>query len=527
MTFTTTLIARARRAAAGILTAILLVGTIAGCSTASSTTGEAAGESSSETESIKRGESHDPSIVKADGTYYIFGSHRAWLKSDDMVNWTAFENNLSTDYESILGDIWTEWAKQSTNPDITGNMWAPDVVWNETMGKWCMYMSVNGDNYRSVIVLLTADDIEGDWTYVGPVVYSGFEKVNAAKTDVWQVLGEGADLTRYASQTDTGINAIDPCVKTDENGDMWMTFGSWFGGMWMFKLDPATGLRDYTTTYETVENQSDAYYGVKLAGGFGNSGEGSYLIKIGDYWYLFASYGNLQQTGGYQIRIFRSDKITGPYVDESGNTAVSTRAVGNNWQSEIGIRLMSSIQWSGNDNANIEVAQGHNSVLVDDDGTAWLVYHTRFSGRGEEHEVRVRQLMSTSDGWLVAAPYEYTGTKADEAGYDAADLAGDYELVTNEQNTSFKGPKKVTDKDSTDYRGVNKPINITLNADGTVSGDQTGTWEATDGSNQVTLTLGDVVYTGDFAKLPRDVDGKEVMTFTALGDNITIWASQL
>ena len=46
------------------------------------------------------------------------------------------------------------------------------------MGKWCMYMSINGDNYRSVIVLLTADDIEGDWTYVGPVVYSGFERVN-------------------------------------------------------------------------------------------------------------------------------------------------------------------------------------------------------------------------------------------------------------------------------------------------------------------------------------------------------------
>ena len=41
-----------------------------------------------------------------------------------------------------------------------------DVIWNETMGKWCMYMSINGANYRSVIVLLTADDIEGDWTYV-------------------------------------------------------------------------------------------------------------------------------------------------------------------------------------------------------------------------------------------------------------------------------------------------------------------------------------------------------------------------
>ena len=123
------------------------------------------------------------------------------------------------------------------------------------------------------------------------MTYSGFEKVNASKTDVWKVLGEGADLTRYTSQTDTGINAIDPCVKQDDNGDLWMTFGSWFGGMWMFKLDPKTGLRDYSTTYQTVKNQSDAYYGIKLGGGFGNSGEGSYLLHTNGHWYLFASYG--------------------------------------------------------------------------------------------------------------------------------------------------------------------------------------------------------------------------------------------
>ncbi len=240
------------------------------------------------------------------------------------------------------------------------------------------------------------------------MTYSGFEKVNASKTDVWKVLGEGADLTRYTSQTDTGINAIDPCVKQDDNGDLWMTFGSWFGGMWMFKLDPKTGLRDYSTTYQTVKNQSDAYYGIKLGGGFGNSGEGSYLLHTNGHWYLFASYGNLQQTGGYQVRMFRADKITGPYIDENGNAAVSERAIGNNWQSEVGVRLMSSIQWSGNDNSHIEVAQGHNSAFVDDDGTTYIVYHSRFSDTGEMHQVRVRELLPTDDGWLVAAPYEYT-----------------------------------------------------------------------------------------------------------------------
>ena len=307
MTLTGTL----RKAFATTLAAAMLIGTLAGCSSnansnASSNAKNSSDSSQTSTTEIKRGESHDPSIVKANGKYYIFGSHLAWLKSDDLVNWTSFKNNLSTDYEKIFADIWTNWSKQSANPDVKGNMWAPDVIWNATMKKWCMYMSINGANYRSAIVLLTADDIEGDWTYVGPVTYSGFEKVNASKTDVWKVLGEGADLTRYTSQTDTGINAIDPCVKQGDNGDLWMTFGSWFGGMWMFKLDPKTGLRDYSTTYQTVKNQSDAYYGIKLGGGFGNSGEGSYLLHTNGHWDLFASSRNHTM---YRVRPLVSVRI--------------------------------------------------------------------------------------------------------------------------------------------------------------------------------------------------------------------------
>mgnify|MGYP002727604024 FL=1 len=186
MTLTGTL----RKAFATTLAAAMLIGTLAGCSSnansnASSNAKNSSDSSQTSATEIKRGESHDPSIVKANGKYYIFGSHLAWLKSDDLVNWTSFKNNLSTDYEKIFADIWTNWSKQSANPDVKGNMWAPDVIWNATMKKWCMYMSINGANYRSAIVLLTADDIEGDWTYVGPVTYSGFEKVNASKTDVW------------------------------------------------------------------------------------------------------------------------------------------------------------------------------------------------------------------------------------------------------------------------------------------------------------------------------------------------------
>ena len=214
---------------------------------------------------------HDPAIVEENGVYYLFGTHRRCARSTDMVHWERFDNNLSRDPYALLGDIWQAWPKQDSNPDLLGNTWAPDVIWNETMGKWCMYLSVNGDQFRSVIVLLTADHVDGDWTYVGPVVYSGFDESNLWNTDVPKVLElepktdgtVGYDLTRYLSLKDTRINAIDAAPALCEHGEMWMSFGSWFGGIWMFKLDPKTGLRDYSVRYPLVKDSSDPYYGVK------------------------------------------------------------------------------------------------------------------------------------------------------------------------------------------------------------------------------------------------------------------------
>ncbi|MEK0307170.1 glycoside hydrolase family 43 protein [Bifidobacterium sp. IMAU50988] len=500
---------------------MLLTGSLAAC-------GQGGGGSAQTHQEPKRVSVHDPSVVRSGKDYYVFGSHRAYAKSTDLVNWTPFTNNLSRDYEKIFADIWKDWPKQSSNPDVKGNMWAPDVYYNKTMKKWCMYLSLNGAEHRSVIVLLTADRVDGDWTYVGPVIYSGFTRANYMSTDIPKVLGDDPGLDRYQSYTDTGINAIDACVKDDGQGGLWMSFGSWFGGVWMIRLDPATGLRDYRTTYETKPNVSDAYYGHKIAGGFGNSGEGSALLHTNGHWYLFLSYGKLVQTGGYQMRMFRADKITGPYLDQAGNPAISTSTAADNWTDKTGIRLMASYQWSGDRKGDIEVSQGGNTALHDEDGTDYVVYHTRFSDRKEEHQIRVRQLIPTSDGWLVAAPYEYLGTKAGGA-YTAKDEAGAYELITHDPTTFFKGPRKVTDQHSTNYRGVNKAVDIELKADGTVDGGRKGTWKAgRDGQVTITLEGGDypATYQGVFARLPRDKDGRKVMTFSALGGNVCIWGSK-
>lgn len=464
---------------------------------------------------------HDPSIIKANGSYYIFGSHKAWAKSDDLMNWTYFYNNINGSYGKIFADIWENWCKTPTNPNVGGNLWAPDVIFNKEMNKYCMYMSVNGDDWCSAIVLLTADDIEGPYTYVGPVVYSGFTSHPAEKTDVYQVLGEGADLTRYQSTSDTKLNAIDPCVRYDEEGNLWMSFGSWFGGIYMLKLDNQTGLRDYSYTYTTVENESDQYYGYKIAGGCGVSGEGSYIIKLGDYYYLFLSYGGLTAQGGYQMRVFRSDNIYGPYTDENGKPAIFTEAT-NNLSSTNGVRIMGSYKFSGN--AVTRTAQGHNSVLLDDDGRIYVVFHTRFvksdtPGNEEAHQVNVYQLFINENGWPVAAPYEYSGEKISATGYDKKEVVGEYEFVEINPTMFYQlmGDREI---------GINATKNITLYSDGTVSGDVSGTWEYQEGSPNMSITIDGVECKGVFLKQANETDHKLVMTFTAQGNDICVMGSK-
>ena len=109
---------------------------------------------------LQRVSVHDPSIVWEPNskTYYIFGSHRAVAKTTDLMSWTTVDPVVSTSAFTTPA----AWSKRgSTNYDVSGNLWAPDVIWNKAMKKWCMYMSVNGDNWYSSIVLLTSDNIEG------------------------------------------------------------------------------------------------------------------------------------------------------------------------------------------------------------------------------------------------------------------------------------------------------------------------------------------------------------------------------
>lgn len=463
---------------------------------------------------------HDPSIFKDfDGTYYIFGSFLTGGSTQDLYNWTSLDARIQGGFSQEVRDQIKAWNKDENADGWNGYLWAPDIIYNPHMEKYCMYLSANGDDWKSNIVLLTADDIMGPYDYAGSIVYGGFDADNYGETDAPKVLGESEIPERYVVNGianrkwgDMWPNCIDPCVIFDDEGNLWMSYGSWSGGVFMLELDEETGLRDYSVTYESNEH-SDAYFGAKIAGGSYASGEASYIQKIGDYYYLFISYGALEARGGYNVRIFRSQRPDGDYVDLLGNTPYFDRLV-QNFNLSVGVRLMGGYKWR---NFNVgQVAQGHNSAFVDDDGRAYMVFHTRTANGTEGHNVKVHQLFMTKEGWLVAAPYQTTGEALKPDGYTVSEVAGDYEIILHELDIDYEN------------LDVNQPKFITLTEEGKITGDYEGTWELESGTSYISLHFNGQEYSGVTVSMEIEYTTIETMTFTAVGlnDQITLWGSR-
>ncbi len=515
---------------------------------------------------------HDPSVVHQVGsTYYIVGTHRGWARStDNLVSFQGLSNDnlfgtvdgtgsvVVTSFDNAFSVSQTKKvralvngtvqevnfgpfdAKAWANADdsgwnIAGNLWAPDLIYNPTMKKWCMYMSVNGNAWHSVIVLLTANAITGPYVYQGPVTYSGFlngtnAAINWKKTDLELVLGTQNSLpARYNRGGDWGTywpNSIDPCVFYDDDDQLWMSYGSWSGGIFLLKLDSTTGLRDYTVTYPVANDNggravTDPYFGRRIAGGYYSSGEASYIQKIGKYYYLFVTYGGLESTGGYQMAVFRSEKPEGPYLDAQGLDAFYNGRYwlnfGPNQQTIGGTRLFGAYADWGFMTVG-ELAQGHNSAIVDTKGRAFVVYHTRFNDGSEGHLVRVHQLFQNEDGWLCCAPFRFDGEEDTDATlaagcrYTKEEIAGDYDVLIHRYRLNHEN------------REVVKPIHLNLSDNGRVTGDMTGTWAMTEGTSYIRLTLGSVVYKGVVVQQQVDGTAFKAITFTGLAETgVSVW----
>lgn len=459
---------------------------------------------------------HDPSILAAEGAYYIYGSHMTAAKSTDLLSWTKLADGYSPS-NPVYGQIYDDGVKEKAfayagmassrikTDDGSTHVWAPDVIYNKAAGKYYMYYCTTSTWKASNLCYGISDSPEGPFAWQGALIYSGYSLSELEATDVLDYVDEDYVRDHYikagAYNYEDYPNAIDPAVFYDEDDRLWMVYGSWSGGIFLLELDPQTGLVIHPEA--DPDRQVDPYYGKRLLGGGHISIEAPYILydEGSGYYYLFVSYGSLTSNGGYQIRVFRSETADGTYVDMNGAYPAKSAM-----HADYGLKLSGNYKLPSLERAYM--ATGHNSAFVDSDGKRYLVYHTRFNDGGERHSPRVHQMFLNQNGWPVELPYQTRQETISESGYDTDTVTGRYYVVN--QGTDISSD-------------IANPIIVYLNADGTCEGREvSGTWGMESGTYYMSITLDGETFDGVFCRM-QDEAGKPVMSFSAVGQNESLW----
>lgn len=308
---------------------------------------------------------HDPEIIKEGNTYYVFSTDYMTggevtpgiqiRKSTDLINWT-FAGRV---FEEVPREA-AEW----TNGGST--FWAPDIV--KMNGRFYLYYSVSQLGERnSYIGVASSRSIEGPWEHEGAAVRS---KNGDGKT----------------------VNAIDPSVLRARDGTYWMSYGSYFGGIFLVEIDPDTGL---------LKNSGEE--GIKIAQrkNMDYAIEAPSLIyhKQTDMYYLMTSYGWLEDT--YNVRVARSKNIEGPYVDFNGKEMIDMSD--DSW--DTGTKIVGSYLFNGDSGWT---GTGHSAFLQDGEND-YLLHNARAGEDLYWSHLHVRKVSWTADGWPVVSPERYAG----------------------------------------------------------------------------------------------------------------------
>lgn len=284
---------------------------------------------------------HDPStIVKCKDEYWVFFTGRGVRSyhSKDLVKWEpgppVFTNALP-------------WVAEAVPLNRSGlNFWAPDII--HLGDRYLLYFSVSsfGKNTSAIGLAtnptLDPNDPKYQWTDKGIVV-------------------------RSSDRED--FNTIDPAVTLDADGKLWLAFGSFWGGIKMIQLDPATGKR--------IAPDSPIYSLAHYA-----SIEAPFIYHHEGYYYLFVNWGMCCRGANstYNIRVGRSQKITGPYLDKDGKDLL----VG-------GGSLLAETDGPF-------IGPGHAGILKEDD-KYWLSMHFYDGTQRGASMLAIRPLHWSADGW--------------------------------------------------------------------------------------------------------------------------------
>ncbi|MFN7724091.1 MAG: arabinan endo-1,5-alpha-L-arabinosidase [Rubrivivax sp.] len=276
---------------------------------------------------------HDPTLWVGPSGWHVFstGPGLQRLHSKDGVHWVRREPIFSAANRPA-------WWKQTVPAHEGVDVWAPKLFQHN--GRfWVMYSISTFGKRQSAIGLAsaTAPDAPGaDWRDDGLVV---------------------------ASTEQDNFNAIDPDVLQAADGRLWLSYGSFWGGIRASELDTRT-LRPVGETRFIASHRPGI--------------EAPTLVQRGDWFYLFVSHGYCCRgvDSTYNVKVGRARHPLGPFVDRDGRTLLDN---GGTPVTSGGPR------WKG---------PGHQDVFGDT-----LVFHSYDAQDGGKPHLRSAPLRWSADGW--------------------------------------------------------------------------------------------------------------------------------
>lgn len=220
-------------------------------------------------------EVHDPTMIRAsDGRYYVYSTHGG-------LEARASGNRIDFARAGAAFPSGVPWAAAYSGDPR--ELWAPDV--SHQGGRYYMYYSASsfGSNHSAIGLAISDTGLPGSWRDRGRVI---------------------------TSSPANDYNAIDPQLTVDAHGRWWLAFGSWWTGIKLIRIDPATGNRHTDRTIYSIARRTWTDLGI----------EAPHIVYRNGWYYLFISWDLCCRgtSSTYRITVGRSRNITGPYLDRSG-----------------------------------------------------------------------------------------------------------------------------------------------------------------------------------------------------------------
>ena len=294
----------------------------------------------------------DPAVVRADdGFFYVYATQG--IGPDSVMCNIQILRSADLVHWTHIGDALPEKPQWASS---TRNFWAPHVSRHDD--RYYMYYSAEpdpevktGTGLGLCLAVAVADNPNGPFVDMGKPLLSG-----------------------------DGFDNIDPMVFSDPlSGKNYLYWGSGFKPLKVKEL--ATDMMSFADDTPAIEL-------IKAFGpGYGFLVEGSWMIYRDGYYYLFYSGDNCcGERAHYAVMVARSESPTGPFelYDDGRGDGCPILKEGRRW-----------------------MACGHNSIVTDDDGCDWILYHAidrndrtlRLEGKEEDKRVLMIDPLEFVGGW--------------------------------------------------------------------------------------------------------------------------------